>query len=159
MDGLNDCEEDNLLHTEKTKYDSDGDGIPDDLEVRFGLNPLDPQDSGQSLGVDGMTNLQKIKANLPILQTLNASLRSLAYRYETIPQANGCLTVKVDNIPLVDSSSGNAIRIYVFEKTVQGTSALRTIPLVIESMTRTADGESVVYEYQPGDASVWSVQQ
>jgi YVTN family beta-propeller protein len=39
--------------------DSDGDGIPDDAEIRLGLNPHDPTDALLDPDHDGLTNLQE----------------------------------------------------------------------------------------------------
>ena len=39
--------------------DSDGDGIPDWWEIRWGLNPFDPADAAQDPDGDGLTNLQE----------------------------------------------------------------------------------------------------
>jgi len=39
--------------------DSDGDGMPDDWETRYGLNPNDPTDSTKDLNGDGYTNIEK----------------------------------------------------------------------------------------------------
>ncbi|MFO0705064.1 MAG: Ig-like domain-containing protein [Candidatus Andersenbacteria bacterium] len=43
-------------HSRATKTDSDGDGMDDDWEVRYGLNPNDPSDAGQDPDSDGYTN-------------------------------------------------------------------------------------------------------
>ncbi len=44
---------------EGTPYrDSDHDGMPDDWEVKFGLNPLDPADASQDANGDGYTNIE-----------------------------------------------------------------------------------------------------
>jgi hypothetical protein len=40
--------------------DADGDGIPDDVEARFGLNPNNPADALQDFDNDGLTNRQEL---------------------------------------------------------------------------------------------------
>jgi hypothetical protein len=40
--------------------DSDGDGIPDDVEINLGLNPNNPVDAQEDFDRDGLTNLQEI---------------------------------------------------------------------------------------------------
>ena len=42
--------------------DSDGDGMPDEWESAFGLNPLDGTDAGRDPDGDGFTNLQEYRA-------------------------------------------------------------------------------------------------
>jgi hypothetical protein len=43
-----------------TSYkDSDGDGIPDAWEIKYGLNPNDPSDAVKDMNGDGYTNIEK----------------------------------------------------------------------------------------------------
>lgn len=46
------------LVTSEPAKDTDGDGMPDEWELRHGLNPNDPKD-GNAVGADGYTNLEK----------------------------------------------------------------------------------------------------
>lgn len=46
--------------------DSDGDGIPDDAEIRLGLNPNDPTDALLDLDHDGLTNLEEYRLGTDI---------------------------------------------------------------------------------------------
>ena len=39
--------------------DSDGDGMPDEWEKRFGLDPNDPTDAAKDCNGDGYTNIEK----------------------------------------------------------------------------------------------------
>ncbi len=119
-DGLNDCEE-ALLGTGKNQADTDGDGIPDYLEVRFGMNPLDPNDYYNSVTGDGYTNYQKVKMGIPTKIFLPQN--DLAYMpvYQTMPQANtvnpvnSCYSFLIKNIPIVNVSNGNQIKIQAVE--------------------------------------------
>lgn len=51
--------------THKDDLDTDGDGIPDRVEIALGLNPNDPADAHGDLDGDGFTNLQELTANPP----------------------------------------------------------------------------------------------
>jgi hypothetical protein len=44
------------------KLDTDGDGLPDKVELALGLNPQDPSDAAGDLDNDGFTNLEEISA-------------------------------------------------------------------------------------------------
>ena len=46
----------------KPILDTDGDGLPDDWEKRFGLNPNDPADASADLDGDEFTNLEEYEA-------------------------------------------------------------------------------------------------
>lgn len=43
----------------KVVLDTDGDGIPDKWEIRYGLNPKDPADAAADTDKDGFTNLEE----------------------------------------------------------------------------------------------------
>lgn len=46
--------------------DSDGDGIPDDAEIRLGLDPKNPVDAQEDFDRDGLTNLQEFSLGTDI---------------------------------------------------------------------------------------------
>ena len=41
------------------RKDTDGDGIPDEWEIKYGLNPNDPSDAVKDMNGDGYTNIEK----------------------------------------------------------------------------------------------------
>ena len=49
---------------QKVVLDSDGDGIPDKWEIRYGLNPKDPADAAADSDKDGFTNLEEYQASV-----------------------------------------------------------------------------------------------
>ncbi len=46
----------------KVALDSDGDGVPDDVEKKWGMNPNDPSDINADKDGDGFTNIEEIRA-------------------------------------------------------------------------------------------------
>lgn len=160
-DGLTDCEENYLTHTAVDRWDSDGDGIPDYLELRAGLNPLDASDSMQNPAGDGLSNLKKVKLNLPIMEDSTEFAAEFAYQYRAEFVADNCYRFTVDNIPLLSMSNGNLIDLYFFERSNEGLRALRVIPLVVDYSIpdHNKHGETVrELAYTEGDITEWYVQ-
>ncbi|NCC51058.1 MAG: hypothetical protein EOM20_07565 [Spartobacteria bacterium] len=58
-DGLTNWEE-YLRRTDPLNVDTDGDGMPDGYEARYGLDPLDASDAAGDLDQDGITNLDEM---------------------------------------------------------------------------------------------------
>ncbi len=135
LDGLTDCEENNLLHTHPQYFDTDHDGIPDELEVRNNMNPSDPNDAFQDIDGDMLSNSDEIKLNTPIDVSNTRSINSLAYRYDIqteIREGRSCYDMTVFNIPLVKVSNGNLIRIYLIEKISDLDMNMRTFRILVD---------------------------
>lgn len=119
FDGLNDCEE-KLLGTRPDYFDTDGDGIPDVLETRFLLNSVsDQNDMVVDSDGDGISNLNEVKMNTPpdehnrsgILNTIQ-----ITYDTFTLDQEEKCFDYKISNIPIVNSSNDNRLKLYFIER-------------------------------------------
>ncbi|NQZ00465.1 MAG: hypothetical protein HRT45_07330 [Bdellovibrionales bacterium] len=134
LDGLTDCEEE-VLQTDALYPDSDDDGIPDGVEVRSLLNPSDVADAQLDPDQDGKTNLVEVKENTPVKESANkyTSKLSLSYDLVTYPQGNDtdCYDVIVNNIPVMNVTNGNYVRIYLTETrvAVSGTETVELLEL------------------------------
>lgn len=117
-DGLSDCEE-AILGTDYRNPDTDFDGIPDGLELRFGLNPR-VHDSELDPDGDGYSNLEEIKNNsmVYVSHVTQKLQHSINYKVEAFINEDNenCYQVEVSNIPLVNVSNGNMIRLMFLER-------------------------------------------
>ena len=83
-DGLTDCEE-AVLRTDPSLVDTDRDGLPDQLEVRRGGNPLVDDRLDDSDG-DGIPNGEEVKSGLDALVSDAESELEYGYRYRVIDE-------------------------------------------------------------------------
>ncbi len=56
--------------------DSDGDGIPDDWEIQWGLNPQDPNDAAKDINGNGLSNWVEYQSALDPTDTTRPTIRS-----------------------------------------------------------------------------------
>ncbi len=125
-DGLRDCEE-AYLGTDPRLFDTDGDRIPDGLEVRAGLDPLDPMDALEDTNRDGMRNVEEVRAHRAPLIRLPREVAD-RYLYETsdaVETGDGrsCYEITVRDVRLVTTGGGvpnapignNRIDVYFLE--------------------------------------------
>jgi len=103
-DGLSKFAED-YLHTRTGIVDSDGDGIPDGVETRYGLDPLSPMSPGVDTDGDGIPDEKEFKAGSDPTQRDKAFFEEFGYVYETTAekQADGrvCYDFAISNLTLV----------------------------------------------------------
>ena len=111
--GLSD-EEKQFLDLNYESFDTDGDGIPDSLEVRCGLNPLSNQDAPLDLASDGYSSLQKCQMGIPIDESY-ATNQQLAYVYTTTAVPGAGRTLSVSNIPVLYTGRENFIAMFIVE--------------------------------------------
>jgi len=151
-DGLTDCEE-ALLKTNPLSFDSDGDGIPDYLEVRFGLDPLDAIDAYLDTDGDGVNNFNEVKANTPVDESnTNGIIKSLEVQYDTFQTTTApavCYSYKISNVSIVASSNTNLIRLYFMEK--QKTNLNNTTLKIINLQVNPAVSDNATLEYNFDD--------
>ncbi len=154
LDGLTNCEEENLTHTDPNNFDTDFDGIPDDLEVRFGLNPNDSADAFGDIDGDGVVNSEEVRLNTSVNIYNTKGINSLIYKYnvnlQRVGEFNGvihrCFDIDIDNMSLFDVSNGNLIRFNIIER-VPLISEMRTFRVVVD-YNDIEDGDRVYYDFR-----------
>jgi hypothetical protein len=115
-DGLRYCEE-VAAGTDPESIDTDGDTIPDGLELRKGLSPLLKDVNGDMDG-DGFSALEELRLGTPRDVTnddsLAVSLYALEYEYESAGYKNGliCYNYHIKNIPYYEGFVENLVGIY-----------------------------------------------
>ncbi|NLT04298.1 MAG: polysaccharide lyase [Bacteroidales bacterium] len=73
----------------KPRKDSDGDGMPDSWERRFGLDPKDPSDATKDCNGDGYTNIEKYINGMD--PTVNIDWADPANNHDTLAKKKGDL--------------------------------------------------------------------
>lgn len=84
--------------------DTDGDGIPDDIEIREGLNPANPVDALEDPDHDGLSNRDEIARGTAI-RIADTDGDGILDGEEVVPGADGYITN-----PLLADTDGDGIR-------------------------------------------------
>jgi hypothetical protein len=112
-DLLRDCEED-FLKTNSRLPDSDGDRIPDGLEFRAGMDPLDRTDAFGDMDSDGDRNLDEITAHTNPNVAPPPSYQPTRYLYDVAPftkdTGERCYHLDVRHIKLLTTGKGISSR-------------------------------------------------
>ena len=110
-DGLRDCEE-LILGTDPRLFDSDADRISDLVEVRAGLDPLDPDDALADPDHDGVRSIDEVRAHTnPLVADQDIGVRDNRYSYEVLgttiePGDVTCYDLAVHNVRLLTTGGG-----------------------------------------------------
>lgn len=100
------------LRTHAGIVDSDGDGMPDSVEARYGLNALTPNVSGLDTDGDGLTDEAELRAGSNPLSRDRAFYERYAFQYElkSEVQTDGrvCYDFAASNLQLVTPPSRTA---------------------------------------------------
>ncbi len=104
-DGLSQYAED-YLRTRRSLVDSDGDGIPDGIEVRYGLDPRAPNVAGIDTDGDGIPDDDELKADSNPTKRDKDFYERFGYQYEVEiaeKRADGstCYNFRVSNLQMV----------------------------------------------------------
>jgi hypothetical protein len=108
-DLLRDCEEE-FLKTDPKNPDSDADRIPDGIEFRAGMDPLDPSDAFADPDRDGERNLDEIKGHTDPQVASTSAHPVVRYLYDVAPftktTGEECFSLDVRHIKLMTTGRG-----------------------------------------------------
>jgi hypothetical protein len=112
-DLLRDCEE-AFLKTDPRLPDSDGDRIPDGVEFRASMDPLDRTDAFGDIDRDGERNLDEVTAHTNPNVASPSSYQPVRYLYDVSPFAKDtgqrCYNLDVRHIKLLTTGKGTGAR-------------------------------------------------
>ena len=108
---------------EKPEFDrdTDGDGLKDDWEKKYGLNPTDPSDADKDKDGDGFTNMEEFKAGtdpsdrnshpdyldyLKVKPELKQTYTAIVFSRATRMPRGVCLTIKDPSRAKLDDDQG-----------------------------------------------------
>jgi len=96
-----------FLGTSESFVDSDADGFPDGLEVRFGLDPTRRLEPSADADADGVTDADELRRGTHPLQA-DAALRgaTITWTQTAQPDASQCYDFTAVGVPLVASVAG-----------------------------------------------------
>jgi hypothetical protein len=132
--GLRDCEK-IYLGLKPTLFDSAGNGIPDYMKLRCGINPLDKNAAYISTAGDGVTNMEKCRRNIPLDESATSQPNQLfSYHYDTQLNSDGSTDLKISNIPILNGGEANFIALYVTETSLNSsTPSLYTAFMILKA--------------------------
>lgn len=111
-DFLRDCEE-IFIGTDPQLFDSDADRVPDGLEVRYGLNPIEREDALFDTDSDGVRNVDEVLRQWNPLEREPTTALPTQIQYEVTYLGEGqdgrnCYTFDIQNIKLHTTRSQSA---------------------------------------------------
>ncbi len=155
--GLRDCDK-VYLGLNPQLFDNNSNGIPDYLELRCGMNPLNKIQSALSTSADGVTNLEKCRRHIPIAESISTQPNQLyAYNYANSVNPDGSQNFTVSNIPVLNGAQDNFIALYLVETNpTTKASNLYTAFLILKSGQA---GQTLTFPYWATSASTFTNQQ
>jgi hypothetical protein len=156
-DGLNKCEETVILTSDKL-FDTDSDGMPDGLEIRYGLNPK-YKDRGDDYDFDGTTNFNEVTSHRnPLIpeadyekNTSNQFSFSLRAYRDNVTKRN-CYHIEMENLEIVQTKDNKniidlfSIQIPEDNPSEQGIFSFATITINFNDVKEGADNNHIEIE-------------
>jgi hypothetical protein len=111
LDGdlLRDCEEE-FLKTDPRNPDTDGDRVPDGIEFRVGMDPLDREDAFADPDRDDERNIDEVTAHTNPKVALSPSHPVVRYLYDAVPftkeTGESCFQLDARHIKLLTTGKG-----------------------------------------------------
>jgi hypothetical protein len=130
--GLRDCQK-NYIGLRTTLFDTAGNGIPDYMKLRCGINLMNRNAAYISTASDGVMDIDKCKRHIPLDENAYTQPNQLyAYKYELQLNGDGSTDLTISNIPVLDNGAEQFIAFYMTEsKLADSTQSLYTAYAVL----------------------------
>jgi hypothetical protein len=113
--GLRDCDK-VYMGLNPNLYDFNSDGIPDYLEMKCGMSPINKGIADVSTAGDGMLDIDKCKRHIPIDEDANLQPNQIfAYQYGFQLNNDGSTDFTIANIPILNGGAENLLTFTVTE--------------------------------------------
>lgn len=113
--GLRDCAK-IYIGLDPNLFSYNGSGLPDYLQMRCGMNPLNKNTPYVSTAGDGIKNMDKCKLHIPIDESAGTQANQIfAYNYANIKNKDGSVNFVTSNIPILNQGQDNFLAVYIVE--------------------------------------------
>lgn len=149
--GLRDCDK-LYMGLNPATFDYNQNGIPDYIEMRCGMNPLNRNEAFLSTAGDGVANIDKCKRNIPLDESASTQPNQVfSYQYNTQLNNDGTIDFTVGNIPILGGGEGNFLTFSIVETNLTTSApALYTAYAVIKAGY---SGKTLQFDYWATTAS------
>lgn len=153
--GLRDCDK-VYMGMNPNSFDYNQDGIPDYVEMKCGMSPINKNIALTSTAGDGVSDIDKCKKHIPIDENAFTQPNQVfAYQYSIQVNSDGSQNFTTSNIPILNSGEENLITFTITE-----TDAKSGLPVQIFTafavLPAGSTGKTLSFNYWGTPGNFWN---